>query len=1162
MSSFSLRKIHLVVALVLSAVLSLLISDNTFAYDAEGGVIWGTCSSDWLGPELTKGAAINANTNVRNDNDGRGDYITLDVYTGTKICDDSTAGVNWLKAVYSADSRIEGFGRFTRYEGYLGIGEWSGWQYVGTYKVRVRNLVDGYNTFNIHIDGMILGNPSPSLEWVKPDGTTSRSVIASTPDDVSLTIYINLNWEATPSVSSNLEVAKPGDTLKFTYSYSQNGPASTDRRVTLGRRHSGGDGYWNDGERVLGYWNKGTSQWTYTTRSDSSDSRYIRFEDVGKTFCAEAYVDPYSKKNPVRRYSSRKCVKVAAPNWHMQVETTVSGNTGGSNEARPGDRICFSHKATNVGPDRQTLDVTISGSHNTNTKNGIKSWNVGKKTLAKWDRGHEPGLWPQSRTYQNPQDDCRNLTNEDVGNEYCATTYAKPRGSSGGYNDMSEIKHTKCVKVPFDYRTSGKTEITVSDPDFDVDAAPIKGEPSNDSTYEPLKGWHAGTIANAYPGDQLMWRHTMQITGNYFQGTWTGKALSANITNSSAGTGNFQLWPNHYPDNNYPWGPRLNVDKDNPLKWIGSAKGKNSAYTVRQNDVGRRVCEHVSVASGTVHNVNPNSGTTFTTQDACINTPYHYPACASTDGCSIKEHNNHETDYPRWDYSSCTYSGNCPSGGGTITGGIQPDVAATSENGSGDNNYVLDGDKFTFTAKVKNSSIGPTKTRGGENVRLYVFLSDTKPDPDALYGDEDSSRKVFRDFGQANCTEGTQWRSAHSSLKLKGHCVSIDAGSAPSLDKNSGYVSMSNKYNGTYGEDFWEDADPGDHICGYVAVNNWAVKNGVPVKSVITSRIQCVDIAKKPHLKILGADSYAADGVKSSSYNASNDKNKIQGSWTQYGMFSDRTMSNFGTNGYTTVDPVNIGKACKLGFANISVLTSGGAGDSCNLNAMGNFQPGSTHNISLPNSSTASIVNRKPDLSRDAGVLNVDASGNTKKSGAYRTSDGSFGPSRIEIKRGVHVTVYVDGDVTINGDIVYGSDGNYKTLDDIPSLTIVASGDLTIANNVKNLDGVYIAGGNINGAQVDGKKIVTCTDASLDLSMNGNCNNTSLTVRGAIISAASPSLNRVFGGGDLRAPNYKDSSEILNYTPNTFLVPYYLGNLGGDIEGFKTTSATSLPPRY
>lgn len=187
--------------------------------------------------------------------------------------------------------------------------------------------------------------------------------------------------------------------------------------------------------------------------------------------------------------------------------------------------------------------------------------------------------------------------------------------------------------------------------------------------------------------------------------------------------------------------------------------------------------------------------------------------------------------------------------------------------------------------------------------------------------------------------------------------------------------------------------------------------------------------------------------------------------------------------------------------------------------------------------------------------------------------------SPIVLSAGTKKTIYVDGDVRINGNITY--DTNYQTIDNIPSLTIVSKGgSIYVDNNVTQLDGTYVAqpadtaGGTNNGA---GGNIYTCAIIAYGDVLN-NCNN-QLVINGSF-AAQHVYLLRSYGslrdsqsGERLSASgrncqskqataytaNGDCAAEIFNYSPEA-----YLGNKETGTQDGPTTGVfdyiTSLPP--
>lgn len=84
-------------------------------------------------------------------------------------------------------------------------------------------------------------------------------------------------------------------------------------------------------------------------------------------------------------------------------------------------------------------------------------------------------------------------------------------------------------------------------------------------------------------------------------------------------------------------------------------------------------------------------------------------------------------------------------------------------------------------------------------------------------------------------------------------------------------------------------------------------------------------------------------------------------------------------------------------------------------------------------------------------------------------SSGNFSYSAVGIplrlnnsivKDGVHATLYIDGDLWLEGNIVYQHSSNasgWSTITDIPSVTLVVHGRIFIDASVDELDGTYVA---------------------------------------------------------------------------------------------------------
>ena len=349
---------------------------------------------------------------------------------------------------------------------------------------------------------------------------------------------------------------------------------------------------------------------------------------------------------------------------------------------------------------------------------------------------------------------------------------------------------------------------------------------------------------------------------------------------------------------------------------------------------------------------------------------------------------------------------------------------------------------------------------------------------------------------------------------------------------------------------FWL-AQPGDKICSYIAIdNNWSVKNDQSADTFRASNIACVVVTKSPNLNLSGSDSYAKDGFTGSDVRenivSGTDK---RGSYSQYGLLTGTDgVVNFGSAGYTTASQANHSLACKLSYANTDSAQ-------VNCNDLDGLQPAGlikpdNGKLSKPKWPTSF----KGQLASQVSINSLQASGDYRRKGSLTITGGS-------LIKGRHVRLFVEGDVTISGDISVNEADPHNSLSDIPSLTVVAKGDIRVEHGVRVIAGTYVAGG----------KFESCKDAQNQkktpaLGVNGVCQN-KLKVNGAIVSEGSPAFLRTFGAGNMPEDDQWDTKKIsstaewINYTPNLWLTTSN-GSSGNQLEGLTTTQVTNLPVRY
>jgi hypothetical protein len=176
-------------------------------------------------------------------------------------------------------------------------------------------------------------------------------------------------------------------------------------------------------------------------------------------------------------------------------------------------------------------------------------------------------------------------------------------------------------------------------------------------------------------------------------------------------------------------------------------------------------------------------------------------------------------------------------------------------------------------------------------------------------------------------------------------------------------------------------------------------------------------------------------------------------------------------------------------------------------------------------------------------------------SGQYTTLGTSIGNETIAA--GKQITLYVDGDLNITGDIKYASDWDPNDQSSVPYLTVIVKGNITLSDNVRQLDGLYIA-------QPDGTSgghFDTC-DPTLYCP-------SSLVVNGAIIAQQVDLLRTAGSMGPCEAASPTCSligngpAEVINYVPSMVIgMPNLLQDNAGAIIPTGVEGIFNLPPVF
>jgi len=224
--------------------------------------------------------------------------------------------------------------------------------------------------------------------------------------------------------------------------------------------------------------------------------------------------------------------------------------------------------------------------------------------------------------------------------------------------------------------------------------------------------------------------------------------------------------------------------------------------------------------------------------------------------------------------------------------------------------------------------------------------------------------------------------------------------------------------------------------------------------------------------------------------------------------------------------------------------------------------------------SKSSTVDKKLDTTIDLSTL---------ESGSYSYGSGNgsnikLSTGNIGIPDGNRLIIYIDGNVQISslGNSRFGyanSAGNWGSVSDIPSVYIVASGNIFVQNDIATIDGIYVAQPRDDATKGE---IYTCAngvddplDGLSDRSTGGDAEflsskcNRKLTVNGAFI-AKRVHLLRSVGTVNSSVPYESAGSagiaEVFRFSPELFLTEG--GGLPPRSTNVKIDSIVALPPSF
>ena len=318
----------------------------------------------------------------------------------------------------------------------------------------------------------------------------------------------------------------------------------------------------------------------------------------------------------------------------------------------------------------------------------------------------------------------------------------------------------------------------------------------------------------------------------------------------------------------------------------------------------------------------------------------------------------------------------------------------------------------------------------------------------------------------------------------------------------------------------------GTRICRILAVDP-PTQNNTPRNR--WSRPACVTIAKYPTVHFIGGDVSVGNPYQSQNATCSlrpgtgNIYTKAisndNGSIAEYAAFvrgilrfQQSGADGFGTGSRPAISKSNAGQ---LSFANTeSELGKFGSGD-CITDYYQKFSG---------------------QIAKEASTGEYTFGGGERK---HFSGDVTIKASNVT--KGSRTLILVDGNVTVDGNIQYAD--TYTNTSEVPSLAIIATGDITIKANVTRIDGVYSS-----------KKAINTCD-SPDGALSTDICKEQLVVNGAILTDKL-NLRRTYGAD---GSNKSQPAEKFNYTTELLFNNVLDDTPRGRI---KVVNERDLPPRF
>ena len=318
----------------------------------------------------------------------------------------------------------------------------------------------------------------------------------------------------------------------------------------------------------------------------------------------------------------------------------------------------------------------------------------------------------------------------------------------------------------------------------------------------------------------------------------------------------------------------------------------------------------------------------------------------------------------------------------------------------------------------------------------------------------------------------------------------------------------------------------------------------------VVSNVSCATVGKKPTVQVLGGSVFSngsVDTSKSTKRTIDEETGEIIkettfGSWTDFAIIVR-----------------NPGQV--LGKANQGMASGAGlAGGKENASLICSHSPLTIANIQCASSTSIDGLG-EANVVRERGAAEfydslVARYINTEDSSLHYTDGATY---EIPLDS-TTLIIYSANSITINNNITLADKGfatsGYSNLSSIPQIIILSGGNVTIGENVTQIDAWIVA-----------KEAVNTCDGKPTTNLDYDTCNKQLRINGPVI-ANNIQLVRTYGGNAVDGDTFTDgrldgglseAAEIINYTPTTLLWEYYHSTQKTEP---KTTYLKKLAPRW